>query len=927
MKQLSILIFCLLPFFSFSQTVKGFVYDAQTHEALTGVNIYYSDDNENMIGTTSDEEGFYTLRLPVGSIRVTFSFLGFETRVIPLVATRDKTITQNVELYAQQNIMQEVVVSAGRYEQKLSEITVSMEVLKAKEIIAQNPTDLSGLLKNISGVDITDKQPSIRGGSGWTYGVGSRSLILVDGMSVLSPGGNEINWNIIPLENVEQIEVLKGASSVLYGSSALNGLINVRTSRPSLEPKTRINTYMGVYGNPKNEDYAWWGHGFYSKNNNRQVDALLRNEIFFGIKNPMYNGFDFSHSRRIANIDVSGGINIYSNEGYRQGNYDKRLRIGGNLTYHDEKVKGLNYGLNVNFLTNQYGGFFIQRSANEPYLQSPLTNMGREGTSFYIDPFMNFINTKKNTTHRLKGRVFIRTEKIISNTTDRTLADIAANMKVNYEELPELFRQIQNYETEMLPEMLPFVLSGDVNGLVNYIKGYGETYFPGATATDYVDLISWIMGHTPFPADVNDIVPWLTTEPEKPNLPPDKNSSYYVDYQFNKKFENAAFTTGATFEHVTSDSEITGYHESDNIGAYLQYDHKFFEKLNASAGVRFEYYRVDELYREAETKIFGTKFPFKPVIRAGLNYELAEYSNIRASFGQGYRYPSITEKFVYKDIGGIAAYPNPELKPEMGYNAEIGFKQGYKLGTFMGFIDIAGFYTQYKNMIEFQFGLFNNTTYEYVDNLGNVISMITEGQTPGLGTRFQNVDRAQIYGIDISVNGFMNITPEFKLNYSLGYVYIEPIDLDYKKRNNKEESNSDPLAIKNKSNTSKYLKYRQKNTLKGIFDLQWRRWNIATNMTWKSKTLAVDYFIVDERDKLAPDMMDPIRDLIFSGLHDYWKDNNKGYFTMDVRFGVKATERLQFQFHINNILNSEYSVRPMDVSAPRTFVFQIVANL
>ena len=53
-------------------------------------------------------------------------------------------------------------------------------------------------------------------------------------MSVLSPQNGVINWNSVPLENVQQVEVIKGASSVLYGSSALNGIINIRTARPGL---------------------------------------------------------------------------------------------------------------------------------------------------------------------------------------------------------------------------------------------------------------------------------------------------------------------------------------------------------------------------------------------------------------------------------------------------------------------------------------------------------------------------------------------------------------------------------------------------------------------------------------------------------------------------------------------------------------------
>ena len=123
-----------------------------------------------------------------------------------------------------------------------------MDVVKAGDIARQAPTDISSTLRTLPGVDIVDKQPSMRGGSGWTYGVGARSQILIDGMSTLNPKTGEINWNTIPLENVEQVEVIKGASSVLYGSSALNGIINIRTARPGLTPKTRFSAYVGVSG-------------------------------------------------------------------------------------------------------------------------------------------------------------------------------------------------------------------------------------------------------------------------------------------------------------------------------------------------------------------------------------------------------------------------------------------------------------------------------------------------------------------------------------------------------------------------------------------------------------------------------------------------------------------------------------------------------
>jgi len=927
---LSLILF-LIPSVSFGQTVKGFVYDEATNESLPGVNVYYKDKSET-IGVVTDVEGNYLLSVPEGGVTLIFSYLGYETQTFPLVMGRNQSRTINVPLKVQSQLMEEVVVSVGRYEQKLSDITVSMELLKASDIAKQSPTDLSAALKTIPGVDVNDKQPTIRSGSGWTYGVGSRCLILVDGQSALTPGSGEINWNIIPMENIEQVEVLKGASSVLYGSSALNGLINIRTKRPGLEPVTKVNLSLGIYGNPDNKENIWWSKDFW-KDGKYPVEPLLRRNILSGIRNPIYNGLDFSHTRRIKHMDVSAGINYFSDEGYRSGAYTKRLRIGGNLTYHDPNVRGLNYGVNANFLSNDYASFFIWRSPEDVYEQSPLANMGRQSNTFYVDPFLNYTNEDKKTTHRLKGRIYRQNSQIVSQTTQKSVIDIVNNMGFDYNKIPEVVDLAQNWQTKLLPNFiphLPAILQGDVTGVANEIIALGNKYFPTASTADYMDLASWVIGNTPLPKTAEEAIPWFINslepkEQEKPTL--DYTTSYSLDYQFTKKLDYSQFTVGAMYEHVTADSKVTGNHKSDNAAVFLQYDHKFFDKLNVSVGGRLEYYRIDNNYREAETEIFGADIPVKPVFRGGLNYELAEYSFLRASFGQGYRYPSVTEKYVLKDIGGVGAFPNADLKAERGYNAELGIKQGYKFGNLKGYIDLAGFYTRYNDMIEFRIGLFDKKDFTYMTGLEDLIRIVSGGiENLGIGAQFYNSGRAEIYGIDVSTTGMYEFNPDTKLTYNVGYVYTNPIDLDADKRRKEEDANKDLLAMRAKSNDSKYLKYRQKHSVKGVFDMEWKRFSLGTNLSWKSKMLAVDYFFTDEREKPQFNSWDYIRSLLFGDLHGYWKDKNKSYFTMDLRMGIKLTEYLKFQAMINNVLNTEYSTRPMDVCAPRTFVMQLSAN-
>ncbi len=912
------------------QKVKGIIYDAADNNTpLIGASVYYTDKGGTH-GTISDINGAYELDVPEGGVVLICSYLGYDTQNISLIISR-RGITQNIYLKPTVNALDEVVVSVGRFEQKLSDITVSMNVLKAADIARQDPSDLRATLATIPGVEITDKQPSIRSGSGWTYGVGSRTLIMVDGMSVLTPGVGEINWNSIPMENIEQVEVIKGASSVLYGSSALNGIINVRTSRPGLEPTTRVNLYLGFYGNPARESNKWWNSDSW-KNDKFPVKPMLRDNLLSGVNSPIYEGFDISHTRRIGNFDVSGALDWFADEGYREKDFNRRLRLGGSITYHDPNVQGLNYGANVNFLSNKYGDFFLWRSPDEAYRPSPMSNMGREGNTFYIDPFVNYSNAKNNTTHRIKGRFFNRADKLVTSPTDLQLADIATNMGMN---VSQLMGMSQADLVRMGSTLVQPLWKQDLSGFMNALGNIGKELFPTATSADYMDLIAWAMARQPLPfgdgdLDVNKIINWLGSEPTVTNVnqKSDKTLLYNLDYQFSKTYDGGTqLTAGATYEHIYARSaNMATSHQSDNAALFFQYDRKFWDKLNLSLGVRLEYYRVDDHYKEAQTRVLGMDMPFKPVFRGGLNYQLADYSFLRASFGQGYRYPSLTEKYIRRDIGGIGGYPNNKLKAESGFNAEIGFKQGYKLGPFKGFIDVAGFYTQYKDMIEFNIGLFNNDTYEYVDNLMQVVSMLLAGQTPGIGAQFSNVSDARIYGVDFSVMGLCEFGPSSRLTYNLGYVFTQPEDMNYKETNAKEAAYTDPLQFKSKSNNSKYLKYRQKHSLKGVFDFEWKRISLGTNLLWRSKTLAVDYFMVDERTKAEPDIMDYVRNLLFGDLHSYWMDNNKGAFTMDLRAGVKVSNHFQVQFNVNNVFNKEYSFRPMDVSAPRTFVMQVTAK-
>lgn len=896
-----------------AETLTGIITDAFTREPLIGVTILNTDNNS---GTVTDFDGMYSLEVTTLPAHIKFSYVGYQTEEKVF-----KTIPAeyNMVMQADNEVLDEVVVTAGRFEQRMTDVTVSIEVVKPQALRSQAPTDLSATLQTLPGVEVIDKQPSIRGGGGWTYSVGSRCQVLMDGMTILNPKTGEINWNNVPLENVAQVEVVKGASSVLYGSSALNGVINVRTQRPGTDPETKISGYVGVYDNYKNYAYT-------------------------GARLPLYYGAEASHSRRVGDFDFSAAISGFKDEGFRQQSFNDRARLGGNMTYHKPMPEGkyMNMGFNLNYVANQYGDFFIWRSPKDPIHPSPLTNMGRKEHNFNIDPFFNYDDVDKGISHKLRTRFYVTADNITTPSATLTTEELLkwGVQSFDLDKVKGYYDQVKGYmDGGMAISDALLVTFQDVA-----IPVVNEDWL--GAVTNGIDLVKNGLGYTGTVAELQDAVAYamnLMTDhtPTRPEL----TYNGYVDYQFAKQWKSGVrLTTGINWNHITNTANITGTHQTDNLAAYLQYDHRIANRLSLSAGVRFEYYRMDNDLKEANIQIGKWLCPVRPVFRAGLNWEIYKAGFLRASFGQGYRNPSITEKFARKDIGGVGVYPNHNIKPESGFNAEIGYKQLYKFGPVSGTLDVAAFYTEYQNMIEYQFGLFRNSDYTMINSMDDVISevqnMINDIKTTkslsnagiGIGAQFVNVNHARIYGAEVSTAGKVDIQKEMDLRYSIGYTFTEPEDMDNDKRIEEEKTYSDPLQMKNKSNDSKYLKYRNKHSFKTTIDYTYKWLSLGVNMSYRSKILAVDYIMVDERVKEQKDLMDYARMFIFGyedglSLHDYWMSHNNGIFTMDLRAAVRFKEHVEVQFMVNNLLNTEYSYRPMALAAPRTFVCRLNITL
>jgi len=762
----------IIPFFSvFSQkaNISGSVSDYKTKETLVGVSVIISPTK----GVITNEKGFYSIELEAGEYNIEYKFIGYVTEKKKINLKENDQITINVRLEDESKILNEVVVSAGKFEQKLSEVTVSMDVIKASMIENTNTQTIETAIQQVPGVMVMEEQVSIRGGSSYSYGAGSRVLLLVDDLPMLAGASGDVKWCMAPIENIEQVEIIKGASSALYGSSALNGVINIRTRFPKTKPETKLIFSSGIYGNPEREAIKWWGN-----------------------TQPIFTGIQFFHSRMIDNFDLVVAANLQLDNGYRELNDCQQGRVNFNTRWRNKKVKGLFYGVNFDGVQNAGHDYFLWKDGDSGvYRANIASDQQYHNTRLYIDPYITYFSTTGNR-HSLKTRLY---RTVNANNTNKSSED----------------------------------------------------------------------------------------------------NTYFGEYQYQKYLENnLTWTSGITSTFVQSIADTYGkrYRHEISGAVYSQFDKKL-DRFTASLGARWEAYRLE-----------NDQASSRPVFRTGVNYRLFDYTHFRASFGQGFRYPTICEKYIRSSAGSINLFPNDSLKPEKGWSAEVGFKQGFKISNWTGYLDVAGFWTEYRNMIEFGFGYH----FPYVAAFYPPDTVFKY-----LGFKAYNVSNAQITGVDIAIGGQGKL---FGLPTSLmaGYTYTNPIDLNYK-------DNGSGLTTSN----SRILKYRFYHSAKVDFEMSYKEINYGFSVNYFSYIINIDKVFQDSLrfPNGKPIIFNGKPMFILPGLKEYREKNNTGTIVIDGRVGFDLSEKSRFSFVVRNMLNKEYMIRPGDVQAPRTFALQYILKV
>ncbi|MFZ4797563.1 MAG: TonB-dependent receptor [Bacteroidia bacterium] len=772
MKYIYLIIFTFfISFIALAQQakIKGTVIDLVTQQPVEFIVVTL--DKTKQIFT--DSLGVFSFNTTAGKHSLKVSRVGYRTAFFTIDLDEGANKKIQIELEAFNDQMNQIVIAGSRDGKKVAKEIASVSIIKPYLIDNTNSTDLSQVINRLPGVQVADGQASIRGGVGYSFGTGSKVAVLLDDMPLLGADLGDVRWKFLPIEAAEQVEVIKGSASVLYGSAALNGTINVRTGWPTMKPQTKIQTYQGMMQNYDRSEINWW-------------EKSTR---------PFNNGIFFSHKQMFGNFDLVLSCNISSTRSHLQYYDEFRARTYFKTRYRPKGNKNLSFGLNGNLMFENSGVFFIWANADSGTLKQ--FDNRKIIDNFYrilsIDPHFDYKHG--NMTHSIKFR-FYQIARLVEVKRYQSEHDAIANL---------------------------------------YAFDYNNKY----KINKYIAL----------------------------------NSGIYSTFLFaNGNLYNGEFGGGTAA--IYSQAEFT------------------YRKLIVSGGLRYETIAQDT-----------SKIEKALLKRIGLNWQVANKTFIRTNYSEGYRVPSIGEKYVQDKISFLSVLPNPVLVPEKGWTAEIGVQQGFKIAGFVGSLDCAIFMQDYDSMIDYKFDQYNKHP-------------TPENPDPLLGFKAFNLGHVRAGGIDFSLQGEGKIK-DVMIRILTGYTYSLPVNMSVD-NSLKDYGNYTDLFFKSlgvdkaQPGSTLYnamLTFRNRTTAKFDIDLAYHKLTFGYSIFYYSIYEKVDEFV-----------------LLLPGVKKFYNNAGTEDIVHNIRIGFKPTKNYSFGFLVNNLTNREFATRPGKMDPARTLIVQLLVN-
>lgn len=376
MKYLFLTILIISTKSIFSQNISGKVEFQSSNDQEITIRLLNTE-----FKTQTDSLGFYQLlNIPKGNYKIQVTTEGFKPQTQKISIVDEQNLILNFELKEDKNELNEVVVSGTLKPVKRLESAVPVEVY-SPVFFKKNPTpSIYDALQNINGV-----RPQLNCGVCNTGDIhingleGPYTLVLIDGMPIVSSLSTVYGLSGIPNSLVERIEIVKGPASSLYGSEAVGGLINIITKNPTNAPVFSADYFttsyfesnldLGMKFNAGKKAISILGVNYFNydqiidKDHDNFTDVTLSERI------SVFNKWSFQrNNNRLFTIAARGmyedrwGGDVRWEKQYRGGDeiygesiYTKRSELIGSYQLPFEEKLMLTFSGNVHYQDSRYG--------------------------------------------------------------------------------------------------------------------------------------------------------------------------------------------------------------------------------------------------------------------------------------------------------------------------------------------------------------------------------------------------------------------------------------------------------------------------------------------------------------------------------------------------------------------------------------------
>ena len=294
-------------------TIRGVVVDDDEGAPVMGAEVLVQS---TPLRALTGEDGSFELSVPEGGIWTLFVIAeGYGSAEVTADPASTASEPLRISLAPLLFDVPGLTVTASRTTLRPGDAPVSVAILSGDELQRRDVTNLKEALPFAQGVTFNAGHLDIRGSSGIARGVGSRVLMLLDGHRALTGVESGIDYSILPLLDVDRVEIVKGPNSTLWGTNAMAGVVNVITRPPLGPPRTAVRGYYGVFDTPGNLDFT---------------DERLS-----------MRGLQIQHSRQIGGAGVTVFAGREGSDGFRQNGGQERWQWRAKAVFGAESSKPL----------------------------------------------------------------------------------------------------------------------------------------------------------------------------------------------------------------------------------------------------------------------------------------------------------------------------------------------------------------------------------------------------------------------------------------------------------------------------------------------------------------------------------------------------------------------------------------------------------